>query len=139
MNHIDDSFLHCLVFKEHRRSLGFFVALASRPFQYTRFSESCQAPFFTSARTCYAVLLRIFHLLSALFTTCPILHEIAPSVNIFFLLFCPPRLEYERGLLVAALFRILVREVNQSRSASFPQRHYARCSMHRAVSNLIPI
>ncbi|WP_314628729.1 hypothetical protein, partial [uncultured Selenomonas sp.] len=45
-NHIDDSFLHCLVFKEHRRSLGFFAALASRPSQYTRFSESCQAPFF---------------------------------------------------------------------------------------------
>ena len=30
LNHIDDSFLHCLVFKEHRRSLGFFVALANQ-------------------------------------------------------------------------------------------------------------
>ena len=30
LNHIDDSFLHCLVFKEHRRSLGFFAARSSQ-------------------------------------------------------------------------------------------------------------
>ena len=81
MNHIDDSFLHCLVFKEHRR-----IASAVRRSFFTGDSTILLHP-----RGIVKHFFEVFSsvLLPSCATTNAILHEHAQDVNIFLKIFHP--------------------------------------------------